>query len=47
MRHAETLPDWPSGPLPAVRVAAAIPSPEQHRTPCSRHETGSPHRAAR
>jgi isochorismate synthase len=31
IRHAETLPDWPSGPLPEVRVAAAIPSPEEHR----------------
>ncbi|BCO37264.1 isochorismate synthase [Mycobacterium heckeshornense] len=31
VRHTEMLPDWPSGPLPAVRVAAAIPSPEQHR----------------
>jgi isochorismate synthase len=30
--HAETLPDWPTGPLPAVQVAAAIPSPEQHRS---------------
>lgn len=32
IRDVETLPDWPSGPGPAVRVAAAIPSPEQHRS---------------
>ncbi len=25
------LPDWPTGPLPAVRVAGAIPSPDEHR----------------
>lgn len=24
-------PDWPSGPLPAVRVAATVPTPEEHR----------------
>ena len=27
----DELPDWPTGPLPAVRVAGAIPSPEEHR----------------
>jgi len=32
IQQAETLPDWPSGPLPAVRVAGAIPSAEQHRS---------------
>jgi isochorismate synthase len=32
VRYTETLPDWPIGPLPAVRVAAAIPPAEQHRT---------------
>ncbi|MGH3532540.1 MAG: chorismate-binding protein, partial [Mycobacterium sp.] len=25
------LPDWPTGPLPAVRIAAAVPAPEEHR----------------
>ncbi|GFG72862.1 isochorismate synthase [Mycobacterium botniense] len=24
-------PDWPTGPLPAVRIAAEIPAPEEHR----------------
>lgn len=31
LRHIETLPDWPDGPLPAVRVAAAIPALGEHR----------------
>jgi isochorismate synthase len=25
------LPDWPTGPLPAVRIAAAIPAPTEYR----------------
>ncbi len=25
-------PDWPTGPPPAVRVAATVPTPEDHRT---------------
>jgi isochorismate synthase len=25
------LPDWPTGPLPAVHVAGAVPAPEEHR----------------
>jgi isochorismate synthase len=32
VRRAAELPDWPTGPLPAVHVAGAIPSPEEHRT---------------
>ncbi len=32
VRHVAELPDWPSGPLPAVHVAEAIPAPEEHRT---------------
>jgi isochorismate synthase len=32
VRHVAQLPDWPSGPLPAVHVAEAIPAPEEHRT---------------
>lgn len=31
VRRADALPDWPSGPLPAVRIAAALPPPEEHR----------------
>jgi isochorismate synthase len=31
VRRPATLPDWPTGPLPAVRVAGAIPPPDEHR----------------
>lgn len=31
VRRAEALPDWPSGALPAVRIAAALPTPAEHR----------------
>ncbi|ODR12893.1 hypothetical protein AWC26_12455 [Mycobacterium shimoidei] len=31
VRHSETLPGWPVGPLPAVRIAGAVPAPEEHR----------------
>jgi isochorismate synthase len=31
VRRTAGLPDWPTGPLPAVRVAAAVPAPEEHR----------------
>jgi len=31
VRRAARLPDWPTGPLPAVHVAAAVPAPEEHR----------------
>lgn len=30
VRRTDTLPEWPNGPQPAVRVAAALPSPEEH-----------------
>ncbi|MGH3970105.1 MAG: isochorismate synthase, partial [Mycobacterium sp.] len=32
VRRTDTLPDWPSGPMPAVRIAAALPPPDEHRT---------------
>jgi isochorismate synthase len=32
VRRVAELPDWPTGPLPAVHVAGAIPSPEEHRS---------------
>jgi isochorismate synthase len=31
VRHADQLPDWPTGPLPAVHVAGSIPAPDEHR----------------
>ncbi|KAA8958996.1 isochorismate synthase MenF [Mycobacterium sp.] len=31
VRRTQGLPNWPRGPLPPVRVAAAFPSPEEHR----------------
>jgi isochorismate synthase len=31
VRRAEQLPDWPTGPLPAVRVAEAVPTADEHR----------------
>src|SRR3984957_4313628 len=31
VRHADELPDWPTGPLPAVHVAGSIPAPDVHR----------------
>jgi isochorismate synthase len=31
VRRTARLPDWPTGPLPTVRVAAAVPAPEEHR----------------
>lgn len=31
VRRTDTLPDWPTGPVPAVRVAAAVPAPDEHR----------------
>jgi isochorismate synthase len=31
VQRAAGLPAWPTGPLPAVRVAGAIPAPEEHR----------------
>lgn len=32
VRRLAELPDWPTGPLPAVHVDGAIPAPEEHRT---------------
>jgi isochorismate synthase len=31
VRRNAGLPDWPTGPLPAVQIAAAVPRPEEHR----------------
>lgn len=31
VRRSEELPDWPSSPLPTVRIVAALPPPEEHR----------------
>lgn len=31
VRRVPALPDWPAGPMPAVRVAAALPPPAEHR----------------
>ncbi|MGA9490785.1 MAG: isochorismate synthase [Mycobacterium sp.] len=36
VQHRAELPDWPAGPLPSVRVAGAIPAPEEHRDRVSR-----------
>jgi isochorismate synthase len=30
VRRTGALPDWPTGPLPAMRVAATVPTPEDH-----------------
>jgi isochorismate synthase len=31
VRHTAALPDWPTDPLPAVRVVEPVPPPEEHR----------------
>ncbi|BBX74539.1 isochorismate synthase [Mycobacterium shinjukuense] len=31
VRRAEGLPNWPTGPLPVVRIAAAMPTPSDYR----------------
>ncbi len=31
VERLDTLPDWPTGPLPSVHVAGAIPAPDEHR----------------
>ncbi|BDE12738.1 MULTISPECIES: isochorismate synthase [Mycobacterium] len=36
LRRLDSLPDWPTGPLPAVRVQAAIPPLAEHRSRISR-----------
>ncbi len=28
---ADSLPEWPTGPMPAVRIAATVPPPDEHR----------------
>ncbi len=30
--RAGTLPNWPTGPLPGVRIAASVPAPAEYRT---------------
>lgn len=30
--HVGALPDWPTGPLPTVRIEAAVPLPAEHRS---------------
>jgi isochorismate synthase len=36
VRRPDTLPDWPTGPLPSVRVTAALPPLADHRDRISR-----------
>lgn len=36
VRRTDTPPDWPAGPLPPVRVAAALPPPADYRDRISR-----------
>jgi isochorismate synthase len=36
VRRTDALPNWPTGPLPAVRIAAAIPAPAEYRARISR-----------
>ena len=31
VRHTRAIPGWPTEPMPAVRIAAAVPSPDDHR----------------
>ncbi|WP_205876792.1 isochorismate synthase [Mycobacterium camsae] len=31
LRRLDALPDWPTGPLPAVRIDRAVPSSDEHR----------------
>jgi isochorismate synthase len=31
VRRTAWLPDWPTGPFPAVQIAEAVPAPEEHR----------------
>ena len=31
VRRVAELPDWPTGPMPLVRVTGAIPAPDEHR----------------
>ncbi|OBF84445.1 hypothetical protein A5791_24160 [Mycobacterium sp. 852002-51163_SCH5372311] len=36
VRRTDALPDWPTGPLPSVRVTAKLPAPDAHRERISR-----------
>jgi isochorismate synthase len=36
LRRADATQDWPTGPLPAVRIAAALPDPTEYRARISR-----------
>ncbi|MGO8770487.1 MAG: isochorismate synthase MenF [Mycobacterium sp.] len=36
VRRTDTPPDWPTGPLPSVRIAAAVPPPADYRHRISR-----------
>jgi isochorismate synthase len=36
VRRTDAPPDWPTGPLPAVRIAAAVPEPDDYRARISR-----------
>ncbi|OBA80245.1 hypothetical protein A9W99_19460 [Mycobacterium sp. 1164966.3] len=36
VRRTDALPDWPAGPLPAVRITATLPAPADHRARISR-----------
>ncbi len=36
VRRTEAPPDWPTGPLPSVRIAAAVPPPADYRRRVSR-----------
>ncbi|MCV7232994.1 isochorismate synthase [Mycobacterium branderi] len=31
VRHSDTLPAWPAGPMPSVHIAGEVPAPEEHR----------------
>ena len=31
VRFTDAIPDWPTGPLPPVRIAATMPAPDEHR----------------
>jgi isochorismate synthase len=36
VRFADSVPDWPAGPLPAVRIDATVPAPDEHRARIAR-----------
>lgn len=47
VRRGDRSPDWPMGPLPSVRIAAAVPPPADYRARISRarDELTAPHSA--